>query len=175
VIPDFTALFAFCDLHVSRWHMRRQSDMNRFRVSDLMPPMYYDKEGFPIPASGDGDQYSATLAWAKMREAEDVHVAQDDLPDGSWLSTVWIGLDHAMGFGPPLLYETMRFPKDSEVVRFIGPDGTPHELEGFAEMEFPDIFGEPGETTTQLRYTTKEEALAAHHEIVRRIRIREGH
>jgi hypothetical protein len=35
--------------------------------------------------------------------------------------------------------------------------------------------GEPDETTEQLRYTTEEEALAAHHEIVRRFRVRLGH
>jgi hypothetical protein len=29
--------------------------------------------------------------------------------------------------------------------------------------------------TEQLRYTTEEEALAAHHEIVRRLRITDGH
>jgi hypothetical protein len=90
-------------------------------------------------------------------EAGDRSVAYDDLPDGSYLSTVWLGLDHGFG-GRPLIFETMRFTGK----------------ERGESMEFPDPFGEDGETTNQLRYTTEEEALAAHHAIVRTIRIREG-
>jgi hypothetical protein len=148
---DFAALFAFCDLHASRWPSRRQTDFNRLASADRLP-LYYDRHGFPIPAA---DGLEPTLVWAQMMQdpAQQI-VARDELPDGSRLSTVWLGLDH--GYGRPLFFETMRFPADSA-----------------AEMEFPDPID--GDETTQLRYGSEEEALAAHHEILRRLRVRLGH
>ena len=163
----FGFLFDFCDLHVSRWASRRQSDWNRLGALDLIP-RYFDRQGFPIPGDGPMD---AVLAWAKVREETDCIVAWDELPDGSHLSTVWLGMDHNFFFGPPHIFETMRFTRDTHPVQL--PGGT--EFQGRESLEFPDPFGEPGETADQLRYTTEEEALAAHHEIVRRIRLREGH
>jgi hypothetical protein len=132
--------------------------------------MYYDRQGFPIP--GDGTEDGATLAWAQMKEhgGTDYNiVATDELPDGSRLSTVWLGVDHNFG-GVPLIFETMRFARDAV------EHTTPLSRRSFfyhPAMEFPDP--ESGELTEQLRYTTEEEALAAHHEILRRIRVREGH
>lgn len=151
-------LFAFVDLHTSRWSLRRQAMMSHLELGGIWSvPRYYDKAGFPIPAV---DGVEPTLVWAQMMEDLDYkRVAYDELPDGSYLSTVWLGLDHSHGLGPPLIFETMRFPNDDT----------------FAQMEFPDIFGESDETVECLRYGSEEEALAAHHEIVRRLRIREGH
>jgi hypothetical protein len=132
----------------------------------LRLPMYYDRAGFPIPCEVDADVtdgagvFMPTLSWAQRMQDHDYRVvACDDLPDGSYLSTVWLGLDHSYGFGRPLIFETMRFHPDTD----------------YASRDFPDPYGEPGETTEQLRYTTEEEAFAAHHEIVRRIRVRDGH
>jgi len=153
-------LFAFVDLHASRWRLR-----SPWQRTLSMIVQYYDRQGFPIPAESDESSSEPgwmlpMLQWAQMMEDPDYkRVAYDELPDGSYLSTVWLGLDHAHGLGPPLIFETMRFPND----------GT------FAQMEFPDIFGESDETVECLRYGSEEEALAAHHEIVRRLRIREGH
>lgn len=36
-------------------------------------------------------------------------VAETTLPDGRWVSTVFLGLDHNLGFGRPKLFETMVF------------------------------------------------------------------
>jgi hypothetical protein len=174
VIPDFAALFAFCDLHASRWSSRRQADMNALviRTDPLgdLGPRWYDRQGFPIPSDGTDPP---VIVWARRREAmpiEEMRVAYDELPDGSHLSTVWLGLDHGF-IGRPQIFETMRFAGETHTVTMLGGS----EFEGRNSLEFPDPFGEPGETTDQLRYTTEEEALAAHHEIVRRIRLREGH
>jgi hypothetical protein len=147
---DIAALFAWCDLHVSRW--RVMPGLAGF----LSRPMYYDRDGFPIPDEGDTP---ATLVWARLRETTDPVLARDELPDGSRLSTVWLGLDHSHPMGPPLIFETMRFAAALD----------------HPSLAFPDPFGEPGEDTEQLRYTTVEEALAAHHEILRRFRLRLGH
>src|SRR5262249_41846496 len=101
-------------------------------------------------------------------------VAHDDLPDGSYLSTVWLGLDHGHGLGPPLIFETMRFQGDVSESQWV-MGGRVSTFEYHGSLEFPDIFDPEGGTTEQLRYTTEEEALAAHHEIVRRIVLKEGH
>jgi hypothetical protein len=168
----FTELFAFCDLHASR--LDRLPSRGLLYVPMARCLLYYDRQGFPIPGNGDDD--STTLAWARLREDGDYAiVAVDQLPDGSRLSTVWLGLDHNVFGGPPLIFETMRFSAESEEVMLVGPGVREHTVRCSPSMEFPDPFGEPGETTEQLRYTTEEEALAAHHEIVRRIVVREGH
>lgn len=159
---DFAELFAFCDLHATRWRGPRLAHLERMLAEDW--PRYFDRQGFPIPTV---DGVEPTLVWARMMDAVDRTVARDDLPDGSYLSTVWLGLDHGFG-GPPLIFETMRFSAAvEESTMFKGRTYRP-------SMEFPDPFGAEGETTDQLRYTTEEEALATHHAIVRRIRIREG-
>lgn len=36
-------------------------------------------------------------------------VKQETLPNGYWVSTVWLGLDHRWGKGQPLIFETMVF------------------------------------------------------------------
>ena len=119
---------------------------------------------------------SACLTWARLRGAmtpDEMIVARDDLPDGSYLSTVWLGMDHGFA-GRPLIFETMRFAGDvSESQWRMG--GRVSTFAYHASREFPDIFDPDGGTAEQLRYTTEEEALAAHHEIVRRIVLREGH
>ena|SRR5437660_12794789 len=49
------------------------------------------------------------IRWAKWLETAERHVAQDHLADEVRVSTVFLGLDHSFGQGPPLLYETMIF------------------------------------------------------------------
>jgi hypothetical protein len=166
VTPDFTNLFAMADLHASRWQLRQSNLWGRM-LSDWMP-RFYDRQGFPIPGE-DGDPSSACLTWGHMFEAEHNRVAWDELPDGSHLSTVWLGMDHALGLGPPLIFETMRFGGETHDVQ-LGDSVVPNVHES---CDFPDP--ETGELIDQLRYTTEEEALAAHHAIVRRLRLREGH
>jgi hypothetical protein len=175
----FTELFAFCELHVSRWRERRQSVFNQLSLAGSLP-MYYDRQGFPIPA--DPDETSTepgwmmpVLQWAKLHQDIEYRVvAHDDLPDGSYLSTVWLGLDHSAGMGPPMIFETMRFAGDVSESQF-GMGGRVRTFTYHESLEFPDPRDPDGGTTDQLRYTTEEEALAAHHEIVRRIVLREGH
>ena len=48
------------------------------------------------------------LEWGRWLETADRHVAQDRI--GPYrVSTVFLGLDHSFGCGPPLLFETMIF------------------------------------------------------------------
>jgi hypothetical protein len=53
------------------------------------------------------------LEWGKWFQDADRHVAQTEIGD-FWISTVFLGLDHQFGEGPPLLFETMVFNKDRD-------------------------------------------------------------
>ena len=88
------------------------------------------------------------------------------------VSTVWLGIDHGFVAGVPLIFETMRIKDTDRMVSLVGPGGM-LELPERLTLEFPDP--ETADVTTMLRYTSEEEALAAHHEILRRLRLREGH
>lgn len=48
------------------------------------------------------------IEWALWVEHADRHVA-DDYVNGVRVSTVFLGLDHSWGSGPPILFETMIF------------------------------------------------------------------
>ena len=51
--------------------------------------------------------------WAKRFETDVRHVARTVMPDGRWVSTVFLGLDHGLG-GPVKLFETLVFgPKNA--------------------------------------------------------------
>jgi hypothetical protein len=87
---------------------------------------YFDRQGNPIDM----------MEWAQ-RLCEK-WIAKTTLPDGTWISTVWRGIDHQYGDGPPLIFETMVFPSEN------GP---------FLEEECE-------------RYSTEAEAIAGHEAMV---------
>jgi len=62
---------------------------------------------------------SDLIEWAKWIESADREVARDDIGDVR-ISTVFLGLDHSFGEGPPLLFETMVFggPQDQKMDRY---------------------------------------------------------
>ncbi len=102
---------------------------------------YYDRQGNPI----------TTMEWVSSFENFDEKVVrQETLPNGKWVSTVWLGLNHQFGDGPPLIFESMVFPAK--------PDGPPK----LGERD-PDR-----DELEQRRYSTEEEALAGHAELVKR-------
>lgn len=66
---------------------------------------FFDRKGVPISLEQWGRDFE---------DREKQRVAETTLEDGRWISTVWIGLDHSFGEGPPLIFETMVFgTKDS--------------------------------------------------------------
>lgn len=68
-------------------------------------PRYYTREGEPI---------DDLLEWGRLFENMDIKcVAETTLPDGTWISTVWLGLDHSTGLGPPLIFETKVFSDEA--------------------------------------------------------------
>lgn len=93
---------------------------------------YYDRNNRPLSL----DEY-ATL----LRDREYKRVCSDYV--GSyWVSTVWLGLDHAFMGGPPLVFESMVFADTAEDSSELGED------------RFSD------------RYTTEHQAVLGHYEIV---------
>ena len=48
------------------------------------------------------------ITWARWLESADRAVAKDTIGESN-ISTVFLGLDHSFGEGPPLLFETMVF------------------------------------------------------------------
>lgn len=88
------------------------------------------------------DRQGQLISFERMRELSqsDAYcvVAQEVTATGWFVSTVWLrGLDHAFGVGPPILFETMVF-----------------------------VPGKVGREYDCARYSTEEEAVAGHKEMV---------
>lgn len=97
---------------------------------------YYDRQGNPM----------TMMQWAKRLEGDKdmKRVAETTLPSGFWVSTVWLGIDHSFGDGPPIIFETMVFRTNA--------DG---KVESFSDLDSD-------------RYSTEAEALAGHARMVER-------
>ena len=80
------------------------------------------------------------MSWAEWFETakKDRIIQQETLANGNRVSTVFLGIDHSFGEGPPLLFETMMFPK-----------------EGYNELDMD-------------RYSTYEEAEEGHKRMVKK-------
>lgn len=85
---------------------------------------YYDKDGHPITMEEMAALHN-DMSYKRVWETT--------LPDGRWISTVWLGLDHSFGDTSPLIFETMVFRSKTDM----------------AEL-------------SQQRYSTRLEALVGH-------------
>lgn len=73
---------------------------------------YYDRHGQPLRDSE---------AWSRLfSDPSYKRVAEDHVTDEVWVSTVWLGLNHNWGDGPPMIFETMVFggPWDEDQWRY---------------------------------------------------------
>lgn len=66
---------------------------------------FYDREGKEIKL----------LEWTRMIENPKYRVVKQTAVKKVRVSTIWLGLDHGFGKGPPLIFETIIFDKDSEL------------------------------------------------------------
>jgi hypothetical protein len=63
----------------------------------------FRRDGTPYPEGDDG-----LLEWARdFEDLEKKIVRQETLANGYYVSTVWLGINHQWGDGPPLIFETM--------------------------------------------------------------------
>lgn len=73
-----------------------------------------NEHGEPVPCED-------LLEWARWLETNRAQrVVKKDEIDGSRVSTVFLGLDHSFGDGPPVIFETLVFdgPMDGEMDRY---------------------------------------------------------
>lgn len=130
--------------------------LKKIRLSAFGRPMYLDKMGKPL----------SLLEWAGLIEnleykiVGSTEIAPTTINPASRLSTVWLGIDHSFTpFGPPLLFETMRFSLQQKSRQF---------LPGFyhPSLDFPI---DKNEVTDQMRWSTEEQARLGHDRILRLI------
>jgi hypothetical protein len=61
--------------------------------------LYYDMDGHPMEMA----------EWRRVfGDIDRRRIARTELPNAT-ISTVWLGIDHGWGEGPPLIFETMWF------------------------------------------------------------------
>jgi hypothetical protein len=99
-------------------------------------PHYYDRQGQPLTPG--------VWAW-RFADSSDKRLARTTLPDGRWVSTVWLGFDHPPHEGLPLIFETTVF----------GSRGHSERVDGS-------------------RYSTEAEAIAGHTRLVAKWDVRGG-
>ena len=97
-----------------------------------MTPAAWDRNGKPI----DVETFARLTS-----DLEYKRLIQTRLPNGKWISTVWLGLDHSADGGPPLIFETVAFAE--------GPDPL-------------------GESLDRAHYATEADARAGHEEMIRK-------
>lgn len=70
--------------------------------------LYFRRDGTPYPEGESG-----MLEWAKdMSDMSKKIVKQEYLENGLWISTVWLGLNHAFDLQKkPVIFETMVFKR----------------------------------------------------------------
>lgn len=70
---------------------------------------YYtlDEDKNAIPLEGDG--VDACRVWGRLFQEIDHTVARTEISPGITVSTVFLGMNHNFGHGPPLIFETMIF------------------------------------------------------------------
>lgn len=83
---------------------------------------YYDRNGREI-TQGE---------WQRLMSDPDYHLIALTVGSGRRVSTVWLGINHRFGDGPPLIFETMVF-----------------KIDGLADIDSD-------------RYSTEQEALEGH-------------
>jgi hypothetical protein len=74
---------------------------------------------FILNSQGDVEA-TDLMTWARWFETADRVVAKTRIGDDAEVSTIFLGLDHSFGSGPPLIFETMVFggPLDQEQERY---------------------------------------------------------
>ena len=104
------------------------------------------------------------MVWGQWFGTANRRVAYTDIIPDVYVSTVFLGLDHSFGSGPPLLFETMAFGVEGYMRIFLS-QGDPSRRGKSKPIP-------PGIDTD--RYTTWDEAEAGHYRIVDNVRWRLG-
>lgn len=131
-------------------------------MTSFNPPLWYRRDGTPFDVPDhDADKEAWVEAMTEvencLKDLEYRRVAATLLPNGLWVSTVWVGLDMGVDFSEdgedykPLIFETMVFDENNKKTVVLGK-----QTRSFA----PSL--------DQDRYATEEEALKGHKRMVRK-------
>lgn len=131
-------------------------------IWDRVDGTHFDRKGNPISMRN----------YARLHNGE-YSVVKQEYVANYWVSTVWLGINHSFGHGPPLIFETMVFDADAPDYRLF--DYLPDDWK--FEDGLPDDLPERPEVTRWQeldmdRYTTEEQALAGHAKIVQELKER---
>lgn len=113
-------------------------------------PHYMDRSGNAI----------SMRDWVRLRHhlPNYIHIRTEDVGP-YFVSTVWLGLNHSFGFGPPMIYETMVFAREiSHHEETETPWGTLPAFDYHKDFD-------------QRRYSTEEQAVAGHEAVVNEINL----
>lgn len=104
-------------------------------------------------------EHQMHLVEEKLRDPKYKRVAETTLPNGLWVSTVWLGLDYGYPISDedqtnwkPMIFETMVFDTNNKRKYKLG------------KTERTSL----GEDIDMKRYSTEEEALKGHEEMVKK-------
>lgn len=91
--------------------------------------LYYDKDGSPLEM----------MEWAKKIQEMDYKIVARTANGDVLVSTVWLGIDHAFGDHPPIIFETMVFrgDHDGEMARYSTIEEAREGHRKMCEMVFP--------------------------------------
>jgi hypothetical protein len=87
----------------------------------MHPPALHQKF-YTLDENGNAVRAPSFDAWSEWfaQHFHDRFLARDELPSGVRVSTVFLGIDHSFGHGPPRLWETVIFggPHDQYLKRY---------------------------------------------------------
>lgn len=86
--------------------------------------MYYDRMGRPITRE----------LWGELFENSLYKIVKQDHFDDLMVSTVWLGIDHSFGSGPPIIFETLVLKDDYSEVDGMRYETEDEALEGHKEL-----------------------------------------
>jgi hypothetical protein len=138
------------------------NDFQQIAAEANSQPKFYHRDSTPIL---DDELLPAVEKWALLFERrENRIIGQHRTLYGEKLSTVFLGLDHNFGFGPPILFETMLFaPGERRRLRRLWEPSTMTEAEREAEKaEEREKARRYPHDQLQLRYTNEDDARERH-------------
>lgn len=108
--------------------------------------------------------------WVMLYQLHDYKIVKQEYVGDYWVSTVWLGLDHGWGHGPPLIFETMVFnhtkPKPP-------PFPSTTDMESDEMKEWLEDYPEQTSATDLEceRYSTESDALEGHRRMVEKVQL----
>ena len=96
-----------------------------------IPPYHYvlNEKGEPVPV----EDKKELLRWGQMFENQNRVVRQEQVGE-LFISTVFLGIDHGWGDGPPILWETMVFAAGKKAIDCDRCAGNREQAEAMHEV-----------------------------------------